>query len=408
MENSERTDAELAMAAQTGDDVAFASLVRRHQAAVRAESFSYVGTAQEAEDIAQETFLRAYAKLGTLGPPYNFGGWVRRIARNMARNRRTRGARLVPLEPEHAVHDPWESPADEGLNDRIASAVRALSWLSAPLRETARLSYLSRLSHRQIAERLRIPHGTVKRRLWESRTQMRKEVRVMSRKGRETAPVSLAPVIKIEELPGETMAVEAAGPGVYFGTKLEPGHTEECRFYDYPGGILTSVTRTQVVKIVEMFGRQCYEVLIENTDCEPPEPNVVDYFERISQGYRWVMEVTADEAYPRTRFLKDDEEIFLSRYRSGEHDDYCARVVDLTVGEARYSKCLAVFWGWQGGTPVDGFYTADGREVLHRRYVGPGAPKSRNYEYDTLPQDAVRPFRGVDYRLWYDTVLAES
>ncbi len=69
---------------------------------------------------------------------------------------------------------------DEETVVRVRNAVRALSQLSAPLRETSRLSYLSEYSHQQVADRLRIPLGTVKRRLWESRKQMKKEVVKMS------------------------------------------------------------------------------------------------------------------------------------------------------------------------------------------------------------------------------------
>ena len=82
-------------------------------------------------------------------------------------------------------------------------------------------------------------------------------------------------------------------------------------------------------------------------------------------------------------------------------------MVDLTIGDKRYGHCLAVFWAWQDGTPAESFYSSDGRQVLHRRYVGPEAPESQNYQYAGLKEEERKTFRGKEYRLWYDTVLME-
>jgi hypothetical protein len=119
------------------------------------------------------------------------------------------------------------------------------------------------------------------------------------------------------------------------------------------------------------------------------------------------MRVVADGEFPTTRFIEEGEELFPGSYRSGEHTDYVARAVELSIGSRKYGPCLAVFWGWEQGTPAESFFTMDGRQVLHRRYVGPDAAESRNYRYDNLLQEERRVFRGTDYRLWYDTVLTE-
>ncbi len=120
------------------------------------------------------------------------------------------------------------------------------------------------------------------------------------------------------------------------------------------------------------------------------------------------MRVTADACYPQTRFLRQDEELFPASYCSGLHDDYSGRVVELTVGGRQYGRCLAVFWSWEDGTPAESFYTPDGRQVLHRRFVGPEASASRNYDYDKLAGETRKLFRDKEYRLWYDTLLMES
>jgi RNA polymerase sigma-70 factor, ECF subfamily len=400
------TDAELTVEAKGGDASAFAELVRRHQKAVRKDLSYTFGLAGEADDIAQEAFLRAYQKLHLLKPPYNFRAWVQKIAANMARNEMIRGPRLVPLEQSEAM----EVAAPEGENEegdlsaRLDPVLRALAGLTAPLRETTRLFYLARLSQTQISRRLNIPVGTVKRRIWDSRRQIRKEIK-MNGKGRKPEALAAAPKITVRELPGETLEITTKGPGLYFGSVLEVGHSETCAFFDYPGGIPTDTVQTRVVRKVEMMGRECYEVLVEHSDCEPPEPNELNYFEVAGNHYRWLMSVGADGLFPGVRFLTENEETFSRVYRTGEQKEYAARAVDLTIGGVKYGKCLAVFWSWQDGTPAENIYTAEGREVLHRRYVGPQAKPSRNYDYAKLDNDSSRVFQGQEYRLWYDTVL---
>src|SRR5437016_5026744 len=74
------TDAELVEAARQGEARAFGELVRRHQKQVFAVALSLVGDAAEAEDLAQETFIRASRNLDLLADAEKFVAWVRRIA----------------------------------------------------------------------------------------------------------------------------------------------------------------------------------------------------------------------------------------------------------------------------------------------------------------------------------------
>ncbi len=399
------SERELVAAAQAGDLSAFNELVKRCRAGILIELIGLTGNSHDAEDVIQEALLRSFLKLSTLKEPYNFGGWVRLIARNIARNRLRREPKFVQLR-EGSVPNPELSNDDISL--KTEQALLALSRLSPKLRETSRLTYLSSYSQKQVATKLGIPLGTVKRRLWESRAKMRKEVLSMSRTGIIPEPVNTVPVIKVKELPKKTMTVQTTGPGLYFGTTLKEGFEETCRFFDYPGGVLTQTAHCQVVRKTQIHQRECFEVLIEHSDCEPHTPNVLQYFAPVSDGFDWVMTVTADEAYPQTRFFKECEELFPSIYSSGECDEYSASVVNLTIGDINYGQCLAVFWSWQNGTPAESFFTLAGRQVLHRRYAGPEAPESQNYRYENLPEESRKMFKGTEYRLWYDTVLIES
>ena len=64
----------------TGDQNAFAALVRKYQKQVHALAWRKVGDFHTAEEITQDTFLRVYKKLGTLKDPHRFEGWLYRIA----------------------------------------------------------------------------------------------------------------------------------------------------------------------------------------------------------------------------------------------------------------------------------------------------------------------------------------
>src|SRR5438309_976577 len=77
---SATTDAELVENSRTGDWCAFGELIGRYERAVRHVAWSLAGDRHEAEDLAQETFLRAWLNLDCLSDPAKFGGWVRRIA----------------------------------------------------------------------------------------------------------------------------------------------------------------------------------------------------------------------------------------------------------------------------------------------------------------------------------------
>lgn len=402
------TDRELVLAARNGNQDAFGELAESCRRSILIEISRLLGNHDDAEDVVQEALLRAYRKLPTMKEPYNFGGWVRQTARNIARNRLARGHHCISLE-EHLT----QSEADGGasgtgvLDPREAPPIVALSRLSSRLRETARLAYLNGYSHKQVAHRLKIPLGTVKRRLWDGRRRMKEEVLGMSRIDDTPEALKVVPKIVIAEMAGMEMRVRTRGPGLYFGSVMEAGHVEVCDFFDYPGGILTQSVQTQVVRKVNILGRECFEVLMEHSDCEPPEPNILDYFHMTENGFAWIMRVTADGKYPAARFMGEEGEMFPLSYSTGDHRDYSARAVGLKVGDRDYGRCLAVFWGWENGTPAESFYTEQGRQVLHRRFVGSDAPESQSYRYDSLMEEERRVFRGTDYRLWYDTVINE-
>ncbi len=164
------SDAELVRRARAGDDAAFGALVRRHERAARAVARSLVGDAAEAEDLAQQAFVRAHRNLDLLADPARFGGWLARIVFGVSVDwlrafraelwRSAGGAGGVPL-PEVAAPEPdgLARLEREELAARVLAAVHAL-----PERYRVPLSlfHLEGLSQARVAEALGLPAGTVR------------------------------------------------------------------------------------------------------------------------------------------------------------------------------------------------------------------------------------------------------
>ncbi|HEV2691804.1 MAG TPA: sigma-70 family RNA polymerase sigma factor, partial [Verrucomicrobiae bacterium] len=96
-------DAELVVRSQTGDPAAFEELVRQHQRMIHSLTFRMTGSAADAEDLAQEVFLRAYEQLASFRGSAKFSTWLYRIAMNTCLNWKQSEARRFQLHAHAAV-----------------------------------------------------------------------------------------------------------------------------------------------------------------------------------------------------------------------------------------------------------------------------------------------------------------
>jgi RNA polymerase sigma-70 factor (ECF subfamily) len=157
-------DTELVGAAQAGSQDAFGQLVDRYRAPVVRLAYRLTHDADEANDIAQDAFFRAYKRLGEFEPGRPFARWIFVIARNAALDslrRRRRSAAFVAETPQQL--DDVVSPEDLVLQNDEASRVHAaLASLPPRYRDALELYYLRDMRYRDIALALDVPIGTVK------------------------------------------------------------------------------------------------------------------------------------------------------------------------------------------------------------------------------------------------------
>jgi RNA polymerase sigma-70 factor, ECF subfamily len=148
-----------------GDREAFEVLSRRFLRTIYTEALRVVGDAAAAEDVTQEVFVRIWRSADRFDADRgSAAAWICTIARNRARDH-VRVRRPIPVEELPEQID--ESTGADGTQLRDAEALdlhAALSELAEPLRQLIELAYWHGLSQTEIADRLRLPLGTVKTR----------------------------------------------------------------------------------------------------------------------------------------------------------------------------------------------------------------------------------------------------
>lgn len=173
-------DRQLTALAAAGDENAFEMLMLRWKRAVTASAYSAVRNRVIAEDAAQNAFMTAWMKLGTLRDGGKFGAWVCRIAKNSARAEAMRFGGCVSYELLENVCAEYSEYCEEQVFPSDSGELyAAISGLSAKLGETVRMRYLDGMSVARIAEKLELPEGTVKRRLHDGRERLGKELGIM-------------------------------------------------------------------------------------------------------------------------------------------------------------------------------------------------------------------------------------
>ena len=189
-----RTDEELVEACLAGEESAFDVLLGRWEKRIRGAIYRLVGSDEEARDLCQEAFLKAYKNLRSFKQEARFSSWLYQIALNLCRDRmrRRRGKTMVSLdelEEGGAAMTVAGPTALDLLQERDTSRLvaQAIEALPDEQREVIILKEYQGLTFLEIAQVLDVPISTVKTRLYRGLDQLRAR---LEREGfRGTAPL---------------------------------------------------------------------------------------------------------------------------------------------------------------------------------------------------------------------------
>jgi RNA polymerase sigma-70 factor (ECF subfamily) len=153
---------------QQGDRRALEELLEQYQRPIYNAAFRMLGNPEDAADLTQSVFLKAFEHLDRYNPEYKFFSWIYRIAINESINQFNRGKREQALDEAQpsSTRGPAEQTEADVLSDRIQEALMALQ---EDYRMVIVLRHFSELSYREISEILHIPEITVKSRLYSAR-----------------------------------------------------------------------------------------------------------------------------------------------------------------------------------------------------------------------------------------------
>src|SRR5688572_390949 len=176
-----------------GDQLAWEQVVRQYWRKVFNVAYKFVGKHDEAEDLTQDIFLKIFKSLDTFDRRANFQTWLISVSRNLCidhyrsvrKERETIDRDVDAVELAPAAPGPGPIAALEQ-RDRVMLLRRALAALPETLRTAVLLRDIQELSYQEIADRLRLPEGTVKSRINRGRSELARQIRKL--RGEDYSP----------------------------------------------------------------------------------------------------------------------------------------------------------------------------------------------------------------------------
>ena len=158
-----------------GDPEAYGALVRQHQTMIRAVAFRMTGSPDDAEELAQDAFVRAYRQLGSFNGTSKFSTWLCKIAINLSLDWRRRESRRAGVHLEWADGVACENDPGGGFPDELSRRVQeALNRLPAKQRAAIVLTIYENQSHAEAAKTLGCTEATLSWRVFAARQKLKR------------------------------------------------------------------------------------------------------------------------------------------------------------------------------------------------------------------------------------------
>jgi RNA polymerase sigma-70 factor, ECF subfamily len=165
-----------------GDQAAFGNLVRCHQRMVHSLTYRMTGSMADAEDLAQETFIRAFQQLGGFRGESKFSSWLCRVAINLCLNWRAKESRRGEVHRRWAGQALSADPPGDSATDEVSARVQAaLERLPAKQRAAVILTVYEDMNHAQAASVLGCSEATVAWRIFAARRKLKRWLEPVSR-----------------------------------------------------------------------------------------------------------------------------------------------------------------------------------------------------------------------------------
>jgi RNA polymerase sigma-70 factor (ECF subfamily) len=164
-----------------GDSEAYAALVHQHQKMIRAMTFRMTGSLNDAEELAQDAFLRAYRQLDSFSHDSKFSTWLCRIAINLSLDWRRREGRRDDIHSKWAAEAVSQSSSGGEFPDELSQRVQsALNRLPVKQRAAIVLTIYENQSHAQAAKTLGCTEATISWRVFAARQKLKRLLKDLS------------------------------------------------------------------------------------------------------------------------------------------------------------------------------------------------------------------------------------
>ncbi|MCX7842906.1 MAG: sigma-70 family RNA polymerase sigma factor [Clostridia bacterium] len=172
------TDYEVIEKCLKGDQDAFAELVTRYKKLVYSVVCHYIKDAEEANDVAQEVFLRIYKALASYNTQYKFSTWAVKISTNLCLDiLRKKKVESVPIEEIEVLSREEDTPEKKYLcKERTEVIRRAISKLPEKYRKPIIMYHQEGMSYKDMADKMKEPMSIIKNRLYRARLMLRESI----------------------------------------------------------------------------------------------------------------------------------------------------------------------------------------------------------------------------------------